>query len=104
MGHLPEGWGVVSDDDQLSLALSQCLQGLFVAKHKLATLHHQSQARVDVLDVLLLQYKYVDAWDVVSQQSVKSTSVHWFISGILTLQAIEILIQARINHSMNNKK
>ena len=52
---LPEGRCVVGDDNELSLALSQCLQRLFVAEHILATLDDQTQARVDALYRLLLQ-------------------------------------------------
>lgn len=38
---------VVGDDDQLSLSLTQGLEGLLVAEAELAGLHHQSQAGVD---------------------------------------------------------
>lgn len=40
---LPEWWSVVSNDDQFGFALTQCLQGLFVAQAKFAWFHNQSQ-------------------------------------------------------------
>ena len=52
---LPEGRCVVGDDDELSLALPQCLERLFVAEHILAGLNDQTEARVDALYGLLLQ-------------------------------------------------
>lgn len=45
----PQVWGVVGDDDQLSLALTKGLQGLFVAQAILSRFHDQSQAGVDGL-------------------------------------------------------
>ena len=51
---LPQRWRVIGNDDQLGLALTKRLQCLAVPKHKLATLHHQSQARVNALNCLFL--------------------------------------------------
>jgi len=46
---LPQGWGVIGDDDQLGLSIPQGLDSLLVAKHKLTRLHNQSKSGVDGL-------------------------------------------------------
>ncbi len=48
-------WGcVVGQDDQFAFALPQGFECLFVTKMILATLHHQLEASVDALHLLLL--------------------------------------------------
>lgn len=42
-------WRIVGDNDELSLALAQCLQSLLVAQAVFARFHDQSQASVDAL-------------------------------------------------------
>ena len=44
---LAQGRAIVGNQDQLRLALSQCLQGRLVAQAVLATLHDQLQPRID---------------------------------------------------------
>jgi hypothetical protein len=50
---LPEGRGVVGDDDELRLSHAQTLERLLVAEDVLARLHHEGQPRVDRLYGLL---------------------------------------------------
>merc|ERR550534_2954589 len=50
---LPEGRSVVGDDDELGLAQSEAVEGLFVAQQALSGLHDEGQARVDALVALL---------------------------------------------------
>ena len=66
---LPEGWGVVGDDNELGFALTQCLQGLLVAQEVLARLHHQSQPGIDVLRRLFLQVIYAQKSECNGQQT-----------------------------------
>lgn len=40
---LPQRWGVVGDDNQLSLALTKGFQSLLITQHKLATFHHKGK-------------------------------------------------------------
>lgn len=51
----PQRRSVVCNDDQLGLALTQCLQGLFVAQAVLAGLHHQRQTGIDGFQRLFLE-------------------------------------------------
>lgn len=50
-------WSVVSQDDQLSFALTECLQGLFVSQAEFAGFHHQGQTGVDGFQCLFLKVK-----------------------------------------------
>ena len=50
---LPQGWCIVGDDDELSLALPKALEGLLVSEHVLARLHDKGETGVDGLDGLL---------------------------------------------------
>ena len=50
---LAERRRVVADDHQFALSVAQRLEGLFVAQHALAALHHEAQPRVDGLHGLL---------------------------------------------------
>ena len=70
---LPEGWGVVGDDDKLGFALTQRLQGLLVAQEVLARLHHQSQPGIDVLRRLFLQVIYAQKSECNGPKSSSST-------------------------------
>ena len=51
---LSEGRRVAGDDYQLGLAAPQRLEGLLVAQHVLAGLHHEGEPRIDGLVGLLL--------------------------------------------------
>ena len=51
---LPEWWCVVGNDDQFGLALTQCLQGLFVSQAEFAGFHDQSQTGIGGFQSLFL--------------------------------------------------
>ena len=52
-GVLPEGRSVVGNNDELGLAQSEAVEGLFVAQQALSGLHDEGQTRVDALVALL---------------------------------------------------
>ena len=56
---LPQLWGVVGQDDQLGLALSQSLQSLSVAQDVFTRLDDQLESVVDALHGLFLHTSQV---------------------------------------------
>jgi hypothetical protein len=48
---------VVGNDDQLSFTLTECLEGLFVAKAVFAGFHYKCQASIDGLQGFFLEIK-----------------------------------------------
>ncbi len=57
--HIPKGWAVVGQDNQLGFSLTDHLLGLFVAQDVFSTLHHQLETGVDGLHGLFLNAQKV---------------------------------------------
>jgi len=69
---LAEGRAVRADEDELGLALAQRLHRRLVPQHRLARLHHQREARVDVLRrVLLLLGDFLSGSIFINKRNLK---------------------------------
>jgi hypothetical protein len=73
---LAERGAVVADDDKLALAGPQRLEGALVTQSVLPRLHHQRQARIDVLCLGFILLRHSDAVMLVRKELVEHA--HFF--------------------------